>query len=192
MKDARGFVPVAIAVALALGGLHFLVQPDPSRRNWELFPDMVESVAAESFSANELLPNGVTQQPPQPGVVVRGTQAFDFGVGPEEAARAGRELTNPYDVSDANVLERGALVYAAFCTVCHDAQGGGAGPVVARGMLPPPSLSGARAMAMADGEMFHILTRGQGNMASYAAQLTPDDRWRAIAWVRRLQQESAR
>jgi hypothetical protein len=42
---------------------------------------------------------------------------------------------------------------------------------------------------MADGEMFHILTYGQGNMASYASQLTREERWKVIVHVRRLQEE---
>lgn len=190
MKDARSLLPVAVVVSLALGGLHLALRPDASQRNWEYFPNMLESVAAESFSESALLPGGTIQQPPLPGVVVRGTRAFAFGDGVEEAARAGRELVNPVDGTDAAVLERGAAVYGVYCAVCHDASGSGAGPVVARGMLPPPSLSGARAMAMRDGEMFHVITRGQGNMPSYAAQVSFDDRWRAVAWVRRLQQES--
>jgi mono/diheme cytochrome c family protein len=192
MKDARGFIPVAIVVALALFALHFVLRPDPSRRNWELFPDMVESVACESFSADALLPGGTTQQPPVDGVVVRGAREFAYGSGPEEAQRAGRELVNPFALDDAAVLERGKRVYSTYCVVCHDAQGNGRGTVVARGVLPPPSFKGTRALSIADGEMFHIVTRGQGNMASYAAQIPVDDRWKAITWVRRLQQEGTR
>ena len=55
-------------------------------------------------------------------------------------------------------------------------------------MLPPPFLTAARATQMADGEMFHILTYGQGNMASYAAQLTREERWMVIRHVRSLQE----
>jgi hypothetical protein len=40
---------------------------------------------------------------------------------------------------------------------------------------------------MKDGQLFHILTYGQGNMPSYAAQLSQDDRWRVIVHVRSLQ-----
>jgi mono/diheme cytochrome c family protein len=192
MKDARGFAPIAIVVALALLGLHYALRPDLTRRNWELFPDMVQSVACESFAADEFLPGGTTQQAPVDGVVVRGAREFAYGVGPEEAKRAGAELVNPFARDDALALERGQRVYNTYCIVCHDAQGNGRGSVVSRGMTPPPSLHGVRALGIADGEMFHIVTRGQGNMASYAAQIAVDDRWKAILWVRRLQQEAAR
>jgi hypothetical protein len=43
---------------------------------------------------------------------------------------------------------------------------------------------------MKDGQMFHLLTLGQGqNMASYAAQLSEKERWLVIAYIRDLQQQ---
>jgi mono/diheme cytochrome c family protein len=41
---------------------------------------------------------------------------------------------------------------------------------------------------MPDGQMFHVLTYGQGRMPPVATQLASDDRWRAILHVRQLQQ----
>ena len=40
---------------------------------------------------------------------------------------------------------------------------------------------------MKAGQMFHVLTFGQNNMPSYASQLSREDRWNAIAYVRTLQ-----
>jgi hypothetical protein len=40
---------------------------------------------------------------------------------------------------------------------------------------------------MADGQMLHVISNGQGNMASYTSQVERADRWRAILHVRRLQ-----
>ena len=45
-------------------------------------------------------------------------------------------------------------------------------------------------MQMKDGQLFHIITYGQGSMASYAAQLPPDRRWDVINYVRGLQKKS--
>jgi mono/diheme cytochrome c family protein len=186
-SDLRGLIPTALAVAAALFGLHLMLRSDPQQPGWEFFPDMARSIAAESFAADALLPGGMVLQPPVAGVVVRGTEAFAFGAGPEEQKRAGLELQSPIAAGDAAAITRGEQVYRSFCIVCHDARGDGKGTVVLRGMLPPPSLNGARALALADGELFHILTRGQGNMASYAAQIPPLDRWSVIAYVRKLQ-----
>ena len=142
-----------------------------------------------AFSAGVGAPDGRTQQPLVAGVVVHGRRPFPYGVGPEEAARAGIELINPVDLGDALVLERGAESYRINCLPCHDARGAGRGPVTLRGMLPPPSLHAARATAMPDGEVVHIITRGQGNMPSAASRLAPHERWEVVAHVRRLQQE---
>ena len=86
------------------------------------------------------------------------------------------------------VLEDTGLI--APVTATHAGDGSGQGPVVLRGMLPPPSLQAVRAVQMMDGEMFHILTMGQGNMSSYAAQIAAEDRWKVIRHVRSLQEAS--
>lgn len=178
---------IALAAGVAVAAVFALrtaLARDASRRNWELFPDMAYSVAVESQTLGERGPN---QQPLVRGVVVRGRMPFRYGPGPEEAKRAGAELGNPFAPDDAEALLRGEFVYRTRCVVCHDPQGDGQGPATSRGMVPPPSLHGVRALEIADGEMFHVLTRGQGNMASYAAQLTESDRWRVILHVRALQ-----
>jgi len=190
--ELRGLVLTAILVGAALVGLHLLLRSQPTQPGWEFFPDMGRSLAAESFDADALLPGGTVLQPPLPGVVVRGTEAFDYGVGEAEQTRAGLELKSPIAADDALALARGQQVYRTFCIVCHDARGDGQGSVVARGMIRPPSLSGARAMALPDGALFHLITRGQGNMASFAAQIPPSDRWSVIAYVRKLQSGGAK
>ena len=76
-----------------------------------------------------------------------------------------------------------------FCVVCHGAGGDGRGPVVLRGMLPPPSMhAGARASRWRTARCSTSSRRGQGNMASYAAQLTERERWEVIAHVRAMQE----
>ena len=183
----KTFLALLLPCIAGLLVLERFLQPNPRERNYEAFTEMVYSKAGESMSPSVSLPGHMTQQAVLPGVVVRGQPPFHFGPGLEEAQRAGRELQNPYG-SEPEVLARGAEIYGRFCTVCHGGDGQGQGPVVLRGMLPPPSFLGAHALEIEDGEMFHILTLGQGNMASYAAQVSPDDRWKVIRHVRSLQE----
>ena len=180
------FLPSLVLLLL----LERVLRPNTRERNFEVFTEMAYSKAAESLSPSSSLPFLMTQQAVVPGVVVRGQTPFHFGEGAEEAKRAGDELANPFG-DEPGVLERGGEIYRRFCSVCHAGDGGGQGPVVMRGVLPPPSLLGARALQVQDGEMFHILTLGQGNMGSYAAQVSAEDRWKVIRYVRSLQ-ESAR
>ena len=51
----------------------------------------------------------------------------------------------------------------------------------------PPSLLAEHARRLSDGEIWQVITRGQGAMASYAAQVLHEDRWRVIQHVRTLQ-----
>lgn len=186
-SNTRGYLLAAVIAALLTLVLDRLVDADYGRRNYEALTEMVYSRAGESFARSPVLPGGQALQPLEKGVVVRGALLASLSPGPDGAAQAGRELVNPFAADEALALERGRELYAIYCVVCHDAQGQGRGPAVARGMLPPPSLSGARALGMSDGEMFHVLTLGQGNMASYAEQLDPLERWQVILHVRSLQ-----
>jgi mono/diheme cytochrome c family protein len=43
---------------------------------------------------------------------------------------------------------------------------------------------------MNDSQLFQVLTLGQNNMPSYASQLSREDRWNAIAFVRSLQKQA--
>jgi mono/diheme cytochrome c family protein len=63
--------------------------------------------------------------------------------------------------------------------------------VTQRGFPPPPSLLAEHALQMKEGQMFHVLTFGQNNMPSYASQISREDRWNAIAYVRMLQAQAA-
>jgi len=194
MIHVRGYVIVSLLVMALSYGLHIALRSDPSVRNVELFTEMVYSKAYESFTSSPNLPGGVTQQPLVDGVVPRGFEPFTYAPGAEEAQRAGRELENPLAALEADAaatrLNAGRELFRIYCGVCHDARGEGRGTVVEHGMPPPPSLHGARATQMADGEMLHIVTLGQGNMGSFASQLTLAERWSVILHVRKLQQDA--
>lgn len=181
-------VAIALGVAAAiLFALRVVIVRSPADTNFEFLPEMVHGPAVQSQEAGATTPDGFSDQPLAPGVIVRGSVPFRYGPSPEEAERAGRELPNPFGKDDAAALDRGATVFARCCVACHGPDGEGLGLAVMRGMVQPPSLRADRAVKMRDGQMFHILTKGQGNMASYAMQVTAEDRWKAILHVRKLQ-----
>lgn len=163
---------------------------DFSRPNVEFFPEMVHSLAYEAFAPNPNFRDGKTLQQPVAGTIARGELPLHFDPTPEDAARAGRELQSPFAPDDPAALRRGAFVYSVFCQHCHGPNGEGDGPVARRGFPPPASLLGPNARQMKDGEIFHALTYGKGNMPSHAAQLSRADRWRAVAHVRTLQRRA--
>lgn len=144
---------------------NFAVRHDPARPNHEYLPEMVHSAAFESFSKNPNFADGKTMQHPPPGTVPH-----------RSAAQA-----------PAPAPDRGAFVFQTFCQPCHGASGKGDGPVALRGYPPPASLLAPQAIGLTDEKMFEILTQGQKNMPSYAAQISPEDRRSVIAYVRGMQ-----
>lgn len=171
-------------------GLNVLLRHDPAVPNREFLPEMVRTPRFNAYAANPNFPDGKTLRAPEPATIARGFLPLHYGTSPEEALRAGRELANPFAASDANAPERGARVFANFCVVCHGPTAQGDGPVAFRGFPAPPSLHTERALKMKDGQMFHVLTYGQKNMPSYAAQISREDRWKVILYVRSLQQKA--
>lgn len=191
-----GRVVINLMLVFGLAGLislHWVILPDPSQRNYEILPDMVHSPAHAAQTAVTALPDGtpLDLRPPA-GAIARGYMPFTYGATPEEALRAGVELHSPIPLDDPDAGARGAEVFNTFCSVCHGAGGHGDGNVTRRGVPPPPSLLLEHATEMADGQMYHVVTLGQGNMASYASQVVREDRWLAIRHIRKLQADARR
>ena len=176
---------LAAFVALVLSV--WLLRPDAARTNYEFLPQMVHTARYRAFSANPNFPDGTTLQAPVEGTVPRGLKPLRYTATPQDALRAGEELRAPFSSAEVGARERGAQVFANFCMVCHGPGGAGGGTVTQRGVPPPPSLLAEHTVKMKDGQMFHVLTYGQNNMASYASQLSREDRCAVILYIRSLQ-----
>ncbi len=185
---ARAILNLLLAAAfVGAVGAGLLLHPNVANPNVDFLPDMAHSPRYNAFASNPTFADGTTLQVPVAGTIARDHMPLRYAATPEDAARAGNELQNPYNTSNANALTRGKYLFTNFCQECHGAQANGMGPVAQRGYPPPPSLLAGRALNIKDGQIFHILTYGQNNMPSYASQLTRDDRWKVIAYVRSLQ-----
>ena len=182
----RTNVLLAVGLVITLGA-SWGTGVDHSLRGLEFAPQMAHSARYNAFSPNPNFPGSQTLRAPEPGTIARGQPPLHYAATPADAVRAGLELTNPVAVADATALAQGTTVFLNFCQPCHGAGGRGDGPVTQRGFPPPPSLLAQHALDLKDGQLFHILTYGQGNMAPYASQLSRDDRWRVILYVRSLQ-----
>ena len=178
-------------VLVLLVAINWSIGFDPSRPNFEVMPNMARSIPADAFAANSVFADGKTLQTGAPGTIVRGLLPFRYEATEADAIRAGEELTNPFSADDAQAMARGAVVFGNFCHTCHGAGGNGDGPVTLRGVPPPLSYHDESALTKKDGQLFHILTYGQKNMPGYAAQISREDRWKAILHVRLLQQRAA-
>jgi mono/diheme cytochrome c family protein len=184
------FLLVLIAGILTLA---WSVGRDVTRPNYESMVEgqMARSPAYDSFAHNPNFADGLTLRTPPAGTIARGQMPLSYKATPEDAVRAGVDLPNPFTEKDRPRVKRGQTVFANFCQVCHGPLGWGDGPIIQGGFPVPPSLLTDRLLAMPEGQMFHVLTYGQGRMPSVAAQLSVDDRWCAILYVRQLQRFQA-
>jgi hypothetical protein len=92
----------------------------------------------------------------------------------------------PFPVT-GTVLERGQERFNVYCTPCHSRVGNGAGMIVQRGYRPAGNFHTARLMAAPLGHFFTVMTHGYGAMPDYSAQVTPQDRWAIVAYIKALQ-----
>lgn len=155
------------------------------RPGMQVLPGMVDSGTVHSFDESPLRAGSPVMAMPPAGATPLGSHPYAYGSGPAEAERAGRELANPFEPTEANVA-RGKQVFENVCFVCHGPRGEGDGPIIGR-FPNPASLVAAHAKGLPDGRIFHVITRGQGIMPSHAAQVLPDDRWKVVLYVRSLQ-----
>lgn len=94
--------------------------------------------------------------------------------------------TFPFPI-DAQALDRGQERYNVYCSLCHGRSGDGLGMIVRRGYRQPPSYHDDRLRQAPVGYFFDVITNGFGAMPDYSAQISPEDRWRIIAYIRALQ-----
>jgi len=189
MKSPVTFRQLRIAILLVMVlAAGWAYHHGPDSRGYEFIPDMAHSLAYDAYSTNPIFRDGKTLQAPVPGTIAVGAALpFRYAATPQDAERAGRELHNPFPASHA-VLVRGQQVYTTFCAVCHGVRGAGDGPVIQTRKFPnPPSYTDRRLLDMPDGQMFHVITRGTELMPSYAGQISAEDRWKAIHYIRLLQ-----
>src|SRR5213079_274138 len=88
---------------------------------------------------------------------------------------------------DAAAMARGQERFNIYCSPCHGRTGQGDGMIVRRGYRRPPSFHIDRLREAPAGHFFDVITSGFGAMPDYAGQITAEDRWAIIAYVRALQ-----
>src|ERR1051325_5559975 len=94
----------------------------------------------------------------------------------------------PMPITKAD-LDRGQDRYNIYCSVCHGMTGYGDGIVARRGFNnpSPANYHQDRLRQAPPGHFFDVMTNGWGAMPSYAQQVSVEDRWRIVAYLRALQ-----
>lgn len=150
--------------------------------------DMHDAPRLEPLEASEFFADGMASRPLPAGTVARGHLREDPRLyeGKDEAGNLIEALPVELELS-RELLLRGQQRFEIYCSPCHDSTGGGRGMIVRRGFKQPAPLYEERLVAMPAGYFFDVMTNGFGLMSSYAKQVSVEDRWAIVAYIRALQ-----
>ena len=169
--------------------------------NWEFAPNMYNPVGYEPYSQikkNSINADGKNMREPVSGTVSRRNYQTKFGLGdsamtdlmvyniPKDSIEiAERVLVNPVPNNEKALVD-GKVLYERYCTHCHGEAGEGNG-LVAEQYKGVPNYKADAYLNMNDGHIFHVITNGKGRMWAHGSQITPDERWKIVHYVHKLQ-----
>lgn len=160
-----------------------------------LIPDMDYQPKYLPQTENRLFADGRAMRPRVEGTIARGQLQEDDHlyrgrVGEDWAASIPLPVTKAF-------MERGRERFDIHCAVCHGTAGYGDGMVAKRAdeltqlgkasWTPPTSLHEEIARQRPDGHIFNTITHGIRSMPAYGSQISVEDRWAIVAYVRALQ-----
>lgn len=148
--------------------------------------DMKDQPRFEPYEQTNFFPDGRASRELVEGTVPRGFLREDdaYYRGLADDGTFVERVPVPVDTA---MLERGRERYDIFCSPCHSMIGDGNGMIVQRGYKQASSYHQPRLRAIEDGYLYDVITNGFGQMAGYASQIKPADRWAIVAYIRALQ-----
>jgi mono/diheme cytochrome c family protein len=173
--------------------------------------DMQDQPKAIAYRESSFYKDGTGSRPLVEGTVARGhlreDRAFYFGKkataqpspGAAQTAVTGSSTNQtalyPDDVETIPMqltkddLDRGQERYNIYCSVCHGMTGNGDGIIARRGFNKPSPANyhQDRLRQAPAGHFFDVMSNGWGAMPAYAQQISVEDRWRIVAYIRALQ-----
>jgi mono/diheme cytochrome c family protein len=154
----------------------------------EIFPDMNRQPRLRPQTPDDFFPDGRSSRMPIPGTIAQeDTHYEDLPVNTGRVTGTTNFVeTIPVEVT-AKLLARGQQRFNINCSPCHGMQADGNGVVKKLGLATVANLHDKRIVELADGEIFNTITYGKNTMGPYGANVTIDDRWAIIAYLRALQ-----
>lgn len=175
---ARAATTVVIACVVAGVLMYWLTKAFP------VLPPMVHMEDQPKLNAQKpsaLFRDGHGMQLPVEGTVARHHLPYLIAT-PEEAAA----LVNPLPRIQ-QVLQQGRAAYTQHCAVCHGPLGSGVPTLTSAYGAKPANLQAQTIREYPDSKIYHAIMAGKNAMPSYAADLTDDERWAIVHYVRVLQ-----
>lgn len=133
---------------------------------------------------------------PVAGTVARGDAApFPYAIdklGDTANYIASKQVVNPVPALDATQMKEAERLYLVNCGICHGSKLDGNGPLYNGGNGPYTSapknfIDDPVVSVMPDGQMFYSITYGKNMMGSYASQLSTNQRWMIVHYIKSKQ-----
>jgi outer membrane protein OmpA-like peptidoglycan-associated protein len=175
----------------------------PEDPGTEYAPQMYISKAYEPFSQvagkdgkNTINPMGTNMRTPPKNTIARRRYSvmsadgkrdiMAYAIHKDSIGVAEKTLTNPFEPTD-EVMAEGQVLYTRFCAHCHGDDGGGQGKVNAQ-YKGVANISATGALKnMNGGHIYHVITHGKGRMWAHSSLVNPDERWKIVWYVHKLQ-----
>jgi mono/diheme cytochrome c family protein len=125
--------------------------------------------------------DGFGMRLPVPGTVARNYLPYPFKTQEEAAV-----LANPLPETE-EIFKLGKKVFTNHCAVCHGPLGDGEHRLGKNYGAKPANLHTEQIRNYPDGMIYHVIVAGKNAMPSYAADLSEDECWAAVHYVRVLQ-----
>lgn len=142
-----------------------------------------EDGRGEYFNSNINNPHNMNMRLPAENTVPRNENGYlPYRLKAFEVDVAAATLENPVELTD-EVLVEGERLYGLYCTPCHGKSGEGDGKV---GMIigGVANLKGGAYIGLPEGHIFHVITKGKGRMGAHGSQITPENRWKIVHYVK--------
>jgi mono/diheme cytochrome c family protein len=181
-----------VSLSLVVSSL-LLIGCDKKSPEWEFFPDMYDSPAREAQEFDPTAPNKVGGRLPVAGTIPVEHTPYEYA-GPNLDDSRVKEMKVPESIAlTVQNLKRGESQFQVFCYPCHGPQGEGNGPVVGApgggkfNYSPNMNIHGTYAY-LNDGQVYHVITNGNGQMPAYASMISEEDRWKIVLYVRKMKE----
>tara|TARA_B110000116_G_C16748827_1_gene542308 strand:+ start:892 stop:1446 length:555 start_codon:yes stop_codon:yes gene_type:complete len=156
---------------------------DPSKPNYQYFPNMYEPVGYEAYADSDAFSNGIEAQEPVNGTISRGWKPYEFENTNEGYELAKDQLKSPI-LDNEKHLSNGKELYSIYCAVCHGDKGDGQGILMTREkFLGIPNYTDRE---ITKGSIYHVLMYGKNSMGSHAGQVNEIERWEIAQYVMKL------
>ncbi len=163
-------------------------------------PDMNYSRAYETYASTDKLKEkykGINYTAtPVAGTIARGDMTWVYPYNNDSTGYVNsKSVANPLPALSAVQFKEAARLYLIYCGICHGEKLDGNGPLWKDGNGPFPNaprnlLTDPVVATMAEGTMFHSVTYGKNSMGSYASQLSTEQRWMVIHYIKEKQAAS--